>query len=165
MYKVMFYPNCAPFQFTECDRNWSCHSNALMVVLVILVPIISKPWLPKYLYKLANNNFMVSGKLVHSYSPTNTEILKVENNSTWQLGQCSASIALFCDVMFWGHLLVFSIETFWSHLVRLEEGGVLTDCSIQTQEPDETLDFDFSSAEVLNKIIMKVRRKTSFHIS
>ena len=41
---------------------------------------------------------------------------------------------------------------------RLEEGGVLTDCSIQTQEPDETLDFDFSSAEVLNKIIMKVRQ-------
>jgi len=45
------------------------------------------------------------------------------------------------------------------YLVRLEEGGVLTDCSIQTQEPDETLDFDFSSAEVLNKIIMKVRRR------
>ena len=43
------------------------------------------------------------------------------------------------------------------HICRLEEGGVLTDCSIQTQEPDETLDFDFSSAEVLNKIIMKVR--------
>ena len=35
---------------------------------------------------------------------------------------------------------------------------MLTDCSIQTQEPDETLDFDFSSAEVLNKIIMKVRQ-------
>ena len=42
---------------------------------------------------------------------------------------------------------------------RLEEGGVLTDCSIQTQEPDETLDFDFSSADVLNKIIMKVRKQ------
>ena len=41
---------------------------------------------------------------------------------------------------------------------RLEEGGILTDCSIQTQEPDETLDFDFSGADVLNKIIMKVRR-------
>ena len=48
------------------------------------------------------------------------------------------------------------------YLVRLEEGGVLTDCSIQTQEPDETLDFDFSSVEVLNKIIMKVRRRTLF---
>ena len=41
---------------------------------------------------------------------------------------------------------------------RLEEGGILTDCSIQTQEPDETLDFDFSGADVLNKIIMKVRK-------
>ena len=35
----------------------------------------------------------------------------------------------------------------------------MTDCSIQTQEPDETLDFDFSSADVLNKIIMKVRKQ------
>ncbi|EDO28618.1 predicted protein [Nematostella vectensis] len=40
-------------------------------------------------------------------------------------------------------------------ILMLEEGGVLTDCSIQTQEPDETLDFDFSSSKVLNKIIMK----------
>ncbi|XP_048582336.1 cell cycle checkpoint protein RAD1 isoform X1 [Nematostella vectensis] len=40
-------------------------------------------------------------------------------------------------------------------ILMLEEGGVLTDCSIQTQEPDETLDFDFSSSNVLNKIIMK----------
>ena len=39
---------------------------------------------------------------------------------------------------------------------RLEEGGVLTDCNIQTQEPDETLDFDFTSSNVMNKIIMKV---------
>ena len=41
-------------------------------------------------------------------------------------------------------------------MIRLEEGGVLTDCSIKTQEPDETLDFNFSSANVVNKIIMKV---------
>ena len=51
------------------------------------------------------------------------------------------------------------------YIVRLEEGGVLTDCSIQTQEPDETLEFDFSSAEVLNKIIMKVRSTTLCHIT
>lgn len=37
----------------------------------------------------------------------------------------------------------------------LEENGVITDCSIQTLEPDETLDFDFTSANVSNKIIMK----------
>ena len=41
-------------------------------------------------------------------------------------------------------------------LCRLEEGGVVTDCSIQTQEADETLDFDFTSTNVVNKIIMKV---------
>lgn len=36
----------------------------------------------------------------------------------------------------------------------LEESGVLTDCKIQTQDAEETLDFDFTSANVLNKIIM-----------
>ena len=39
---------------------------------------------------------------------------------------------------------------------RLEENGVLTDCSLKTQDPDETLDFNFCSANVVNKIIMKV---------
>ena len=38
---------------------------------------------------------------------------------------------------------------------RLEESGVLTDCSIQTRDADETLDFDFTSANVVNKIIMR----------
>ena len=33
---------------------------------------------------------------------------------------------------------------------------MLTDCSIQTEEPDEALDFNFTSADVVNKIIMKV---------
>ena len=32
---------------------------------------------------------------------------------------------------------------------------MLTDCSIQTQEADETLDFEFSSSNVVGKIIMQ----------
>ncbi|CAL1538335.1 unnamed protein product [Lymnaea stagnalis] len=40
-------------------------------------------------------------------------------------------------------------------ILMLEEDGVLTDCSIKTLEPDEVLDFDFCSADVVNKIIMK----------
>jgi len=40
---------------------------------------------------------------------------------------------------------------------RLAENGVLTDCSIKTQEPEETLDFNFASENVVNKIIIKVR--------
>jgi hypothetical protein len=40
--------------------------------------------------------------------------------------------------------------------LRLEEDGVLTDCSLKTLEPDEVLDFDFCNTNVVNKIIMKV---------
>ncbi|XP_043926121.1 cell cycle checkpoint protein RAD1 [Protopterus annectens] len=37
----------------------------------------------------------------------------------------------------------------------LEEGGVVTVCKINTQEPEETLDFDFCSTNVINKIILQ----------
>ncbi|CAG5129579.1 unnamed protein product [Candidula unifasciata] len=40
-------------------------------------------------------------------------------------------------------------------ILMLEEEGVLTDCSLKTLEPDEVLDFDFCSTNVVNKIIMK----------
>lgn len=40
-------------------------------------------------------------------------------------------------------------------LLILEEDGVITDCSIKTLEPDEVLDFNFCSTNVINKIIMK----------
>ena len=40
------------------------------------------------------------------------------------------------------------------HFYSLEESGVLTDCSIQTQDADEILEFDFCSANVVNKVIM-----------
>uniref|UniRef100_A0A0K8RWV2 Cell cycle checkpoint protein RAD1 n=1 Tax=Crotalus horridus TaxID=35024 RepID=A0A0K8RWV2_CROHD len=37
----------------------------------------------------------------------------------------------------------------------LEEGGVVTVCKIKTQEPEEILDFDFCSTNVINKIILQ----------
>ncbi|XP_049942135.1 cell cycle checkpoint protein RAD1-like isoform X1 [Schistocerca serialis cubense] len=37
----------------------------------------------------------------------------------------------------------------------LEEDGVVTDCSIRTQEPEEMLDFDIENAHVLNKVIAR----------
>lgn len=40
------------------------------------------------------------------------------------------------------------------YLFSLEENSVLTDCSIQTQDAEETLEFDFTSASVVDKIIM-----------
>ncbi|CAH6787367.1 cell cycle checkpoint protein RAD1 [Phodopus roborovskii] len=40
-------------------------------------------------------------------------------------------------------------------MLFLEEGGVVTVCKINTQEPEETLDFDFCSTNVMNKIILQ----------
>lgn len=40
-------------------------------------------------------------------------------------------------------------------ILVLEEGGVLTDCHIHTQEPESLLNFDFSAANVISKVIMK----------
>ena len=40
-------------------------------------------------------------------------------------------------------------------LCRLEEGGVITDCNVYTQDADATLDFDFTSAKVVDKVIMQ----------
>ncbi|KAM6230552.1 cell cycle checkpoint protein RAD1 [Porphyrio hochstetteri] len=40
-------------------------------------------------------------------------------------------------------------------MLFLEEGGVVTVCKINTQEPDELLDFDFCSTNVINKIILQ----------
>ncbi|CAB4002681.1 Cell cycle checkpoint RAD1, partial [Paramuricea clavata] len=49
-------------------------------------------------------------------------------------------------------------------ILILEEGGVITDCSIQTEEPDEALDFNFKTHNVVNKIIMQSSfLKEAFH--
>lgn len=40
-------------------------------------------------------------------------------------------------------------------MLFLEGGGVVTVCKINTQEPEETLDFDFCSTNVMNKIILQ----------
>ena len=53
---------------------------------------------------------------------------------------CLCVFALFC---------YFNVDS-------LEEGDVVTECSIKTHEAVETLDFEFYGSNVVNKIIMKV---------
>lgn len=45
----------------------------------------------------------------------------------------------------------------------LEEGGVVTVCKINTQEPEELIDFEFCSANVTNKVngFKKLRQKAN----
>lgn len=38
--------------------------------------------------------------------------------------------------------------------VIIEEGGVIVDCSLKTQEPEDILDFDFDPNVVVNKILL-----------
>ncbi|XP_023211061.1 cell cycle checkpoint protein RAD1-like [Centruroides sculpturatus] len=42
-----------------------------------------------------------------------------------------------------------------SLILALEEEGVLTDCHIHTQEPENLLNFDFSTTNIISKVIMK----------
>lgn len=39
--------------------------------------------------------------------------------------------------------------------VLIEEEGIITDCSLKTQEPDELLDFNLAQDNVLNKVLLK----------
>ena len=39
---------------------------------------------------------------------------------------------------------------------RLEDNGIITECSIRTMETDSLVNFEFDTDKVINKIIMKV---------
>jgi hypothetical protein len=40
--------------------------------------------------------------------------------------------------------------------LRLEENGIITECSLRTLETDSFVNFEFDFDKVVNKIIMKV---------
>ncbi|PRD32021.1 UNVERIFIED_CONTAM: Cell cycle checkpoint protein RAD1 [Trichonephila clavipes] len=40
-------------------------------------------------------------------------------------------------------------------ILLLEENGVTTDCKLQTMEPEDILDFEFTPSKVINKIILQ----------
>lgn len=37
----------------------------------------------------------------------------------------------------------------------IEEDGIITDCSLKTQDPDELLDFHLEAENVLNKVVLQ----------
>lgn len=43
------------------------------------------------------------------------------------------------------------------YCVRLEEEGIITDCSLRTMTDCETLEFDITDADVICKIILKAQ--------
>lgn len=39
--------------------------------------------------------------------------------------------------------------------ILLEENGIITDCSLKTQHPDELLDFHLEPENVINKVVLQ----------
>lgn len=72
------------------------------------------------------------------------ECLHIFSNSTSK--ECGSYTAL--KICYAGHGTPLK-------LLLAEDDGVVTDCSINTVEPEELANFSFSSADVVNKIIMK----------
>ncbi|GIY88527.1 cell cycle checkpoint protein RAD1 [Caerostris darwini] len=103
--------------------------------------------------KSVQANTYIQSSLFHEYNINDqTVIFKVNLN-----------VLLECLNIFGGKNNPGSITTvkicysgYGSPLVLLlEENGVITDCKLQTMEPDDILDFEFTPSKVINKIIMQ----------
>uniref|UniRef100_H3BWC7 RAD1 homolog (S. pombe) n=1 Tax=Tetraodon nigroviridis TaxID=99883 RepID=H3BWC7_TETNG len=77
--------------------------------------------------------------------------------------QINLTVLLDCLNIFGGSPMPAGISTVLKMCYRgygypltlfLEEGGVVTVCKINTQEPEEPIDFDFCSTNVTNKVIL-----------
>ncbi|CAL1271164.1 unnamed protein product [Larinioides sclopetarius] len=103
--------------------------------------------------KSVQANAYIQSSLFHEYNVSDqTVIFKVNLN-----------VLLECLNIFGGKNNPGSITTvkmcysgYGSPLVLLlEENGVITDCKLQTMEPEDILDFEFTPSKVINKIIMQ----------
>ncbi|XP_033321467.1 cell cycle checkpoint protein RAD1 isoform X2 [Megalopta genalis] len=78
--------------------------------------------------------------------------------------QISLNILVECLCMFWSNintqgnsvaLQLFYKGTGHPVTVLIEEDGIITDCSLKTQDPDELLNFHLEPENVLNKVVLQ----------
>ncbi|XP_076224856.1 cell cycle checkpoint protein RAD1 isoform X1 [Nomia melanderi] len=74
------------------------------------------------------------------------------------------NVLVECLCMFWSNInsqgssvtfQLFYKGTGYPVTVLIEEDGIITDCSLKTQEPDELLDFHLEPENVLNKVVLQ----------
>ncbi|XP_020722512.1 cell cycle checkpoint protein RAD1-like isoform X1 [Bombus affinis] len=74
------------------------------------------------------------------------------------------NILVECLCMFWSNINCqgssVALQLFYEGnghpvTVLIEEDGIITDCSLKTQEPDELLDFHLEPENVLNKVVLQ----------
>ncbi|XP_043682613.1 cell cycle checkpoint protein RAD1-like isoform X1 [Vespula pensylvanica] len=74
------------------------------------------------------------------------------------------SILVECLCMFWSNINTtgsnVALELFYKGIgnplsILIEENGIITDCSLKTQNPEELLDFHLEPENVLNKVVLQ----------
>ncbi|XP_076675991.1 cell cycle checkpoint protein RAD1 isoform X1 [Andrena cerasifolii] len=74
------------------------------------------------------------------------------------------NILVECLCMFWSNInsqgSSVALQLFYKGAgdpvtVLIEEDGIITDCSLKTQDPDELLDFHLEAENVLNKVVLQ----------
>ncbi|XP_017790528.1 PREDICTED: cell cycle checkpoint protein RAD1-like [Habropoda laboriosa] len=74
------------------------------------------------------------------------------------------TVLVECLCMFWSNInsqgSSVAVQLFYKGngypvTVLIEEDGVITDCSLKTQDPDELLDFHLEPENVLNKVVLQ----------
>ncbi|XP_015515788.1 cell cycle checkpoint protein RAD1 [Neodiprion pinetum] len=97
-----------------------------------------------------------------AYIPT--EIFEEFNLKEDVIFRINLSVLVECLCMFWGEINTqgssVALQLFYRGVgypvtVLIEENGIVTDCSLKTQEPDELLDFNLAQDNVLNKVLLK----------
>lgn len=96
-----------------------------------------------------------------AYIPTHVfQEFSLKEDVTFKI---NLSILVECLCMFWSNnsqMSSVALQLFYKGVghpvtVLIEQGGIITDCSLKTQEPDELLNFCLDPESVQNKVILQ----------
>ncbi|XP_006609911.1 cell cycle checkpoint protein RAD1-like isoform X2 [Apis laboriosa] len=97
-----------------------------------------------------------------AYIPTH--VFQIFNLKEDVIFKVNLNILVECLCMFWSNINCqgssVALQLFYKAnghpvTVLIEEDGIITDCSLKTQEPDELLDFHLEPENVLNKVVLQ----------
>ncbi|XP_012138204.2 cell cycle checkpoint protein RAD1 isoform X1 [Megachile rotundata] len=97
-----------------------------------------------------------------AYIPVN--VFQVFNLKEDVIFRINLNVLVECLCMFWSNINIHgssvALQLFYKGTghpvsILIEEDGVITDCSLKTQDPDELLDFCLEPENVLNKVVLQ----------
>ncbi|XP_076760698.1 cell cycle checkpoint protein RAD1 isoform X1 [Xylocopa sonorina] len=103
-------------------------------------------------------------KCVQASAYIPVQVFQVFNLKEDVIFRINLNILVECLCMFWTNINCqgssVSLQLFYKGTghpvtILIEEDGVIIDCSLKTQDPDELLDFHLDSESVLNKVVVQ----------